>query len=107
VIAVLDLTCSSDGDPLYPTADLTVGDVRETISRALLGEEAATVCRHCGAEITRCPEEPVVGLFCKGWKHAEFVAAKPIGAHYCGGRSVNPVAEPVADGEESGDVPAH
>lgn len=36
--AVLDLTRSSDGDDLYPSCDITVGDLRAAISRGLTGE---------------------------------------------------------------------
>lgn len=50
-------------------------------------------CRHCGDRIIPCSHAV---LFCKGWKHVQFITSKPIGAHYCGGRSVNPVAEPAA-----------
>jgi hypothetical protein len=39
VEAVLALTRDSEGDDLYPSCDLTVGDVRAAISAALLGEQ--------------------------------------------------------------------
>jgi hypothetical protein len=51
-------------------------------------------CRHCKREIVPCPAPSMIPV-CKGWKHAEFLDSMPVGAHYCGGRSVNPVAEPV------------
>jgi hypothetical protein len=38
--AVLALTRDGSGDDLYPTSDLTVGDLRDAISKALLGEDA-------------------------------------------------------------------
>jgi hypothetical protein len=53
-----------------------------------------TTCRHCGQEIVPCPAPTVIPV-CKGWKHARFIDSMPVGAHYCEGRSINPVAEPV------------
>jgi hypothetical protein len=55
-----------------------------------MAADISQACRHCGEPIIPCPE-PI--RFCKGWKHAGF-AGKPVGAHYCGGRSINPMAEP-------------
>jgi hypothetical protein len=52
-----------------------------------------TACRHCSEEIVPCPT-PSMALFCEGWKHVRFIDSMPVGAHYCDGRSINPVAEP-------------
>lgn len=41
VEAVLELTRDGDGDDLYPSIELTVGDVREAITRELTGKEAS------------------------------------------------------------------
>lgn len=49
-------------------------------------------CRHCHGELVRCPN-PVSGI-CNGWKHADYAESQPAISHYCGGRSVNPLAEP-------------
>lgn len=61
-----------------------------------------TSCRHCHEEIVPCPTPT---LICEGWKHVRYLHFGPIGAHYCEGRSVNPVAEPaIADSQgTSGD----
>jgi hypothetical protein len=53
-----------------------------------------TSCKHCREEIVPCGQ---ANLFCRGWKHVRFLDSMPIGAHYCGGRSVNPLAEPEAN----------
>jgi hypothetical protein len=50
-------------------------------------------CRHCGEEIIQCGPYGL-GCWAKGWKHTRFVDSMPAGAHYCEGRSINPVAEP-------------
>jgi hypothetical protein len=39
VRGVLDLTRDSSGDDLYPSIDVTVGEVREAITRELTGKE--------------------------------------------------------------------
>lgn len=39
--AVLGLTRDSEGDPVHRSCDLTVGDLLDAVSRALLGEEAS------------------------------------------------------------------
>ena len=49
-------------------------------------------CRRCGQEIVRCPHTP--SAFCKSWRHAELVASQPVLAHFCGGDSNGPLAEP-------------
>ena len=61
--------------------------------------EAGTACRHCRELIVPCTE-PV--RFCKGWKHAAFLRYGPVGAHYCEGRTLSPLAEP----EPAGGPPA-
>jgi hypothetical protein len=55
----------------------------------VMGDDSA--CRHCGGLIVPCAEP---ARFCKGWKHALFLHYGPVGAHYCEGRSINPMAEP-------------
>lgn len=57
-------------------------------------KEAPGGCRHCGQLIRRCPHPAGTLPVCKGWRH-EGYEGQPVGAHYCGGRSVNPSAEPV------------
>jgi hypothetical protein len=54
-----------------------------------------TACRHCGEEIVPCG---YLGLGCwaHGWKHLRWIDSMPVGSHYCGGRSINPLAEPEA-----------
>jgi hypothetical protein len=56
-------------------------------------KEAPDTCRHCGQRIRRCPHPAGAMPVCKGWRH-EGHDDQLIGAHYCGGRSVNPAAEP-------------
>jgi hypothetical protein len=53
--------------------------------------ETGTSCRHCHEPVVPCTGQR--GSFCKGWKHAAFLHYGPVGAHYCEGRSINPVAE--------------
>jgi hypothetical protein len=48
-------------------------------------------CKHCGEPIERCPIDPC--SWNGGWRHAGYLS-QPTGSHYCGGRSVNPIAEP-------------
>jgi hypothetical protein len=48
-------------------------------------------CRHCDQPIAGCPEAPCVNP--KGWFHLG-MPDRPIGKHYCAGRSINPLAEP-------------
>jgi hypothetical protein len=55
--------------------------------------EGQRTCRHCGEEIVPCGPYGI-GCWARGWKHAQFMESMPVGAHYCHGRSVNPVAEP-------------
>lgn len=57
-------------------------------------------CRHCGGPIRRCtstsagsPHNPI----CKGWRHVGY-DDQPVIGHSCGGRSINPLAEPLEDG---------
>jgi hypothetical protein len=52
-----------------------------------------TSCRHCGEEIVPCPTPT---LICEGWRHVRYLHFGPVGSHYCGGRSINPVAKPEA-----------
>lgn len=52
-----------------------------------------TSCKYCREEIVPCPTPSTIPV-CRGWKHVRFLDSMPIGAHYCEGRSVNPVAEP-------------
>jgi hypothetical protein len=54
-------------------------------------------CRHCCEPIVRCTE-PI--QYCKGWKHAAYLHYGPVGAHYCQGRSINPLAAPGGDPRE-------
>lgn len=61
----------------------------------------AAACRHCRGAIVRCRPERQIPA-CKGWKHVAWLSM-PIGAHYCGGRSVNPSAEPTAQETGEGD----
>ena len=51
-------------------------------------------CRHCGEEIVPCAMYGIGRCVAAGWKHVRFIESMPVGAHYCEGRSVNPVAEP-------------
>jgi hypothetical protein len=53
----------------------------------------ADICAHCQQPIERCPHDCAAGHLLRGWRHTGY-PGKPIGAHYCGGRSINPVAEP-------------
>jgi hypothetical protein len=58
-------------------------------------------CRHCGMDIEPCPH-PRGGMpVCKGWRHSGFTS-QPVGAHYCGGRSISPSAEPAIRGAGEG-----
>ena len=59
-------------------------------------EDEPVTCRHCGEPISPCPHLPAFYPVCKGWRH-EGYKSQPIGAHYCGGRSINPSAEPRED----------
>lgn len=61
-------------------------------------KEAPGGCRHCGQLIRRCPHPAGTMPVCKGWRHDGY-DGQPIGAHYCGGRSVNPSAEPAGTGD--------
>lgn len=63
------------------------------IRRAWDGGSPRAHCRHCGMDIEPCPHPRSANPVCKGWRH-EGYENKPIGAHYCGGRSINPSAEP-------------
>lgn len=53
-----------------------------------------SICRHCGGDIVRTCDDPAAHGVCKGWKHAEYATSQPAISHYCGGRSVNQLAEP-------------
>jgi len=60
-------------------------------------------CRHCGGPIRRCtsscagkPDYPL----CKGWRHVGY-DSQPVIGHCCGGRSINPAAEPREDGNDA------
>lgn len=68
----------------------------EAVARATSG---AVFCAHCGNEIVPCAGGALP--VCKGWIHAAYAERHPVGAHYCGARSVNPSAEP-ASPESSG-----
>ena len=48
-------------------------------------------CVHCGQPVVPCFGAALPA--CKGWVHAG-MDDRPIGRHYCEGRSVNPSAEP-------------
>lgn len=64
------------------------------ISYLLNRTRAFGECRHCGQEIVQSCDPPSLPGLCRGWKHTAWLDQMPIGAHYCGGRSVNPLAEP-------------
>lgn len=50
-------------------------------------------CRHCGMDIEPCPHPRSATPVCRGWRHSGRTS-QPVGAHYCGGRSISPSAEP-------------
>jgi hypothetical protein len=58
--------------------------------------DPARTCRHCKQPIEACPHAgPHPWPVCKGWRHQGF-PGQPVGAHHCGARSINPLAEPEA-----------
>lgn len=61
----------------------------------LSGATMTETCRYCQQPIERCPHDCAAGHVLKGWRHIGY-PDKPIGAHYCGGRSINPAAEPAS-----------
>jgi hypothetical protein len=65
------------------------------IMRAWDGGSPLANCRHCRTGIKPCshPRGVLPDAICKGWRHKGY-EGQPVGAHYCGGRSVNPSAEP-------------
>jgi hypothetical protein len=62
---------------------------------------AAGTCRHCGGKIAPCPQGAGHIPACLGWIHPAYARYGPVGPHYCGGRSVNPSAEPATEGEDA------
>lgn len=53
-------------------------------------------CRHCGAPVRRCDHAGANTAdypLCKGWRHVGY-EDQPVIGHCCGGRSINPAAEP-------------
>ena len=52
-------------------------------------------CKHCGKLVRPCPNRPapMAPAFCRGWIHVG-MDDRPVGRHYCDGRSINPHAEP-------------
>lgn len=63
------------------------------IARAWDASSPLAYCRHCEADIEPCPHSRGGMPVCKGWRHRGH-GNQPIGSHYCGGRAVNPSAEP-------------
>lgn len=62
------------------------------------------LCRHCGKPIERCHTAsgaPTHGYpMCKGWRHAGY-GSQPVIGHCCGGRSINPAAEPEEEADDA------
>ena len=59
------------------------------------GRELVNICRHCGEPIEPCPTCPPEREVTKGWRHVGY-DSQPMGGHFCGGRTVNALAEPAA-----------
>lgn len=59
-------------------------------------------CRHCNGPIHRCISTCATATdypLCKGWRHVGH-DDQPVIGHCCGGRSINPAAEPREDGND-------
>ena len=103
-----DLIASMTRDEMGTVLALIAGGTPEAFDSAFgalhgslkrMFEEAhVPECRHCGALIRRC-EHAEPNPLCKGWRHVGY-DSQPVIGHCCGGRSINPAAEP---GEEGSD----
>jgi len=61
-------------------------------------KRADVTCKHCKQPIEPCHRAGQLPTgVCAGWRHTALIAGRPIGAHYCRGRSINPLAEPAGN----------
>jgi len=87
--ADLDLKHVQTGDHLY-LFRLVPEEVRE--------------CRHCHCPIRRCTSTCATATdypLCHGWRHVGY-DNQPVIGHCCGGRSINPAAEPREEASPDG-----
>lgn len=81
--------------------DAMCAEVARWVMDAWDGGSPHAYCRHCGMDIEPCTHPRRGNPVCKGWRH-EGYEDKPVGAHYCEGRSINPSAEPALASEKEG-----
>jgi hypothetical protein len=82
---------------------VTCAVIAGLIMRAWAPGSPLAHCRHCGTDIEPCPHARGAMPVCKGWRHTGY-EDQPVGSHYCGGRSVNPSAEPAVKTETTKDA---